>query len=113
MLMLDARAVTARARMADLIAALETAFREKIHAPDRSVVPVPGGDGRLLLMMPAHSEAGDGVVKLVTVFPDNAASGRPTIHGAILVFGEDGAPVALLDGATVTRLRTGAASALA
>lgn len=53
------------------------------------------------------------MVKLATVFPDNEASGMPTIQGAIVVFSDRGTPIALLDGAIVTKLRTGAASALA
>src|SRR6185437_704381 len=39
--------------------------------------------------------------------------GLPTIQAALVVFSATGTPVALLDGAMVTRLRTGAASALA
>jgi ornithine cyclodeaminase/alanine dehydrogenase-like protein (mu-crystallin family) len=63
--------------------------------------------------MPAFELDGGGMMKLSTVFPDNPASGLPTIQGAIVVFSESGAPVAVLDGGAVTRLRTGAASALA
>jgi len=63
--------------------------------------------------MPAFDILGKGTVKLVTMFPDNALVGRPTIHGVIIVFSETGVPVAVLDGATVTQLRTAAASALA
>jgi ornithine cyclodeaminase len=63
--------------------------------------------------MPAFNPNGDGVVKIATVFPDNQVRGLPTIQASIVVFSQTGTPVALLDGAVVTRLRTGAASALA
>jgi ornithine cyclodeaminase len=63
--------------------------------------------------MPAFDAEGGGVVKLATVFPDNPANELPTIQAAIVVFSKTGAPIALLDGAIVTKLRTGAASALA
>jgi ornithine cyclodeaminase len=75
---------------------------------------IPGGKGdRLLLYMPAFDAQGCGAIKLATVFPDNRDKKLPTIQAALVVFSETGAPVALLDGAMVTRLRTGAASALA
>jgi alanine dehydrogenase len=77
-------------------------------------MPIPGGRGdRLLLYMPAFDREGGGAVKLATVFPDNSDRGLPTIQAALVLFSSTGTPVALLDGAMVTRLRTSAASALA
>jgi len=57
-------------------------------------------------------EGGAGAsVKLVTVMPGNAARGLPTIHAMVAWFDADsGEPLAILDGATVTAMRTGAAS---
>jgi ornithine cyclodeaminase len=50
-------------------------------------------------------------VKLVTVMPRNAERGVPTIHAIVVWFDADtGRPLALLDGAAVTAMRTGAAS---
>lgn len=63
--------------------------------------------------MPAFTPQGSGAVKLVTLFPDNRARGLPTIQAILVVFSQAGAPIAMLDGTMVTRLRTGAASALA
>jgi ornithine cyclodeaminase len=63
--------------------------------------------------MPAFGPAGDGIVKLSTIFPDNQGRGIPTIQGTVIVFSACGKPIALLDGAAVTKLRTAAASALA
>lgn len=113
MLMLNAQQVKSLAPIASVIDCLDEAFRRPYIAPARQVVPVPGGDGRLLLCMPAFAASGSGAVKLATVFPDNPARARPTIQGLIVVFSETGEPCAVLDGASVTRLRTAAASALA
>ena len=100
--------------MAALIEALRTAFSGTANGPPRQLLPVPGGAGdRMMLVMPALAADGGAAVKIATVFPDNPAHDLPTIHAAIVVFSPQGVPVALLDGTLVTRLRTGAASALA
>jgi ornithine cyclodeaminase len=114
MKILTSERISALARMAPLIEALREAFRAGTPPPPRQLLNVPGGAGdRLMLSMPAFTSQGGGVVKLATVFPDNASRGVPSIHAVIVVFSEEGIPIALLDGTLVTRLRTGAASALA
>jgi ornithine cyclodeaminase/alanine dehydrogenase-like protein (mu-crystallin family) len=63
--------------------------------------------------MPAHGRAGLGV-KLVTLNPDNPARGLPFIHGVYVLFDREGlVPEAILDGTTLTTIRTAAVSALA
>jgi ornithine cyclodeaminase len=53
-------------------------------------------------------------VKLVTLAPGNAQRGLPFIHGVYVLFAPDTlAPVAIIDGAGLTALRTAAVSALA
>ncbi|MGH8179727.1 MAG: ornithine cyclodeaminase family protein, partial [Steroidobacteraceae bacterium] len=114
MRVLGAAEIRALAPMPRLIEALREAFRDPPASAVRQMAPIPGGKGdRLLLYMPAFDRAGGGAIKLVTIFPDNGEKGLPTIQAALLVFSESGTPVAVLDGAMVTRLRTGAASALA
>lgn len=111
---LDAAEIRARAPMGKLIECLRRAFRDPPSAGVRQIAPIPGGHGdRLLLYMPAFDGTGTGAIKLVTIFPDNGSRGLPTIQAALVVFSATGTPMALLDGAMVTRLRTGAASALA
>jgi ornithine cyclodeaminase len=52
--------------------------------------------------------------KIVTIFPDNAAAGQPSLHGHyLLMSGATGAPLALMDAQALTAWRTAAASALA
>lgn len=110
----DAAEILALAPMPRLIECLREAFRDPPNPPGRQMTPIPGGKGdRLLLSMPAFDRDGGAAIKLVTLFPDNGEKGLPTIQAVLVVFSESGTPVALLDGAMVTRLRTGAASALA
>lgn len=53
-------------------------------------------------------------MKAASVFPGNAAGGRPNIHSVVLLFdGECGAPVAVIHGEAFTRMKTAAGSALA
>jgi len=111
---LDAEKIRQLVSMPQLIESLRRAFAAEFAVPARHFAPIPGGAGdRLLLDMPAFSADGSGAVKLVTMIPDNRARGLPTIQAALVVFSQAGTPVAVLDGAMVTRLRTGAASALA
>lgn len=54
------------------------------------------------------------VAKLVSVNPSNAARGLPAIHGLIVVLDADtGQPAAIMDGTSITTLRTAAGSAVA
>lgn len=100
-----------------LIDALAEAFRGEITVPVRHhhAIPRPGADATLLLM-PAWTQSGELYLgcKIVTVFPDNAKSGRPSLYGQyLLLSGETGEPLALIDGRVLTAWRTAAASALA
>jgi alanine dehydrogenase len=114
MLFLNAKEVRALASMPHLIECLQKAFRSECIVPLRQVAKMPGGaNDRFFISMPAFDPAGGAAVKLLTVFPDNGPKGLPTIQAAIIVFSENGTPVALLDGTVVTQLRTAAASALA
>src|SRR6185295_6409417 len=73
----------------------------------------PGSADATLLLMPAWSQGRVGV-KVVTVFPDNGRRSLPSIYGQYLLLdGETGAPLALLDGTMLTKRRTACASGLA
>jgi ornithine cyclodeaminase len=67
--------------------------------------------------MPAYfqHEAGEALtVKIVSVFPHNLDRDLPLIHAAVMVMQADtGQPVALIEGASLTAIRTGAASGAA
>jgi alanine dehydrogenase len=78
--------------------------------PKVYVTNYPAGDFRA---MPALG-AGHALLKWVTSFPGNPARGLPTVTGLVLLSdAETGRLRAVLDAASVTALRTGAAAVLA
>jgi ornithine cyclodeaminase/alanine dehydrogenase-like protein (mu-crystallin family) len=99
-----------------LLDAVERAYRDVAAGRDRSPlrisVPLPNGD---LLLMPGIRQGGVGSsVKLVTVQPANADRGMPTVQAVVLWFDQQtGEPQAVIDGGSLTRMRTGAASGVA
>jgi alanine dehydrogenase len=99
-----------------LIAGLRDAFSQDIQAPLRSMYPInlASGSQATFGLMPAWHAGEILATKLVTIFPDNASQGLPTIHAQIVLFdGRTGIPTAVVDGTEVTRRRTAATSALA
>lgn len=85
----------------------------KVQVPLRSVVEESEGKG-IALFMPSYAPEWKLFgLKMVSVFPGNA-NPIPVIQGKMMVMSaENGTPLALLDAAEVTALRTGAASGLA
>jgi alanine dehydrogenase len=104
-----------------LIDRLDQLFRIGCEMPPRHhhTITNPGGPGSAdatLLLMPAWTRAPSGRlgVKIVTVFPDNVRRSLPSIYGQYLLLdGETGASLALLDGTMLTKRRTACASGLA
>lgn len=72
-------------------------------------------EGGAHLVMPSHQyELGRSAVKIVSVFPGNMGRSVPVITGIVALFdGNTGTPLALMDGAVFTAIRTGAASGVA
>lgn len=99
-----------------LIEALRAAFRQGGEAmPVRQAYDVGFGVAAAhLLTMPAWQRGKTLGVKLVTVFPQNAARGLGAVSSLYVLFdGETGVPHAMIDGEALTNRRTAAASALA
>jgi ornithine cyclodeaminase/alanine dehydrogenase-like protein (mu-crystallin family) len=94
-----------------------TAFEEL--GKGRAVLParllIDGGQDSVSFCYAARlTPDGGAVCKFGSVNPANAARGLPTISALITVLdGVDGRPVAIMDGAAVTTIRTSAASAVA
>jgi alanine dehydrogenase len=102
---------------ADVIAAVERAFREcaagRAAALPRAVLPM-GRHGVFLAMVSALPRLGALGTKLVTVVERNQRRGLPTIHASYLLTDpETGAPLALMEAGFLTGIRTGATSAVA
>lgn len=102
-----------------MVAALRESFRSDVVAPKRHhhVMERPDADATLLLM-PAWTQKNQADafygVKVVSVFPANAAKGVASVQGVyVLSNGATGQPLAAMDGARLTLHRTAAASALA
>ncbi|TNB67256.1 ornithine cyclodeaminase family protein [Arthrobacter sp. BB-1] len=79
------------------------------HDGVRSRLETPHGQ---LLQMPAASREYAGT-KILTLTPGNSSRGMPDIQGVYVLFaGDTQQPVAIIDGAALTRLRTPAVTAL-
>lgn len=95
---LDAAASRRALTMPDAIEAMAHAFSGKAETPLRSIVGPS-------LVMPGTLD-GLMAVKVVSIVPGNPV-------GLVIVFGDDGSPLGVVDGPTITAIRTGAASGLA
>ncbi|MDQ1601396.1 MAG: hypothetical protein QOD68_2870 [Actinomycetota bacterium] len=91
---------------------MEDVSSGRASMPARIAATVPSGG--LLAAMPAYAPTGGGLMaKLVSLFPGNSGTTLPTHQALVIVFdAESGEPLALLDGTSITTLRTAAGSAL-
>ena len=108
--------VTAALGWTALIDQLQAVFRDGCTQPLRTVhsVAVPGEPDASLLMMPAWQEGGKIAIKLAVISPGNAARGLPAVNASVITFDAvTGAPLALIEGGSLTARRTAATSALA
>ena len=86
----------------------------KIEAPQRTVLDVPAEEASALYMPSADLANQMAAVKVVTIFPGNPAAGLPTTQGIIILSSvANGAHLAAMNASYLTRLRTGAMSAIA
>jgi ornithine cyclodeaminase/alanine dehydrogenase-like protein (mu-crystallin family) len=97
----------------ELVTAIEGAVREfeegRANVPPRLHLE---WDANTLLTMPAAEGKGVGV-KLVSVVPGNASRGLPVTSGLMILSDrQTGLPVAIMNAAALTAMRTGAVGAL-
>jgi len=120
-LLLGADAVEEHAALPAVVDAVESAFaadaRGETIMPAKSYIDLPeyNGDFR---SMPAYVMAEEwdaAAIKWVNVHPDNPTDhDLPTVLGTIIYSDPETAfPLAVMDGTVITRLRTGAAAAVA
>jgi ornithine cyclodeaminase/alanine dehydrogenase-like protein (mu-crystallin family) len=104
--------------MAEVIDAVEAAFREKgegrVEMPPKPGIH-PGDSDNFIHAMPAHiPNLGAAGVKWVSGFPSNRDRGLPYIGGLLVLNDlETGLPIAVMDCVWITAMRTGAATAVA
>lgn len=94
--------------------AMSQVSRREVVLPLRQFMAVPGTKGKLGLMPGYIAEPASFGVKIVSKYERPADSAHGTHVGAVLLFeAADGLALALLEGGTLTAIRTSAASALA
>ena len=110
MIYLNSREITEVVSCDQMMDAVEQAmgiYEDKSYImPER--MHVPCGDGNILLLMPCV--AGDYMVtKMLTLYPENRKVEKPVIQATVMLSdSRTGTPLAIMDGGTVTAMRTGA-----
>lgn len=118
MIILNEQEIQANYLMSDAIpdvqTILEKRYKEKIENPHRTVIEYPELHASILFMPSSDSAERLSVLKTVSIFPENAKRGAKTTQGvSLLTDANNGNFLALLNASYLTRLRTGALSAIA
>jgi len=113
MLIINSHDITGLASLNEFVVAAERAFeimnKGEFHMPDRMHVD---HEGNTLLLMPCFSGKYFGT-KIVSLFPENKKYGKPALYGNMMLNdGDTGEPLAMIDGAKLTAMRTGAVGGL-
>ena len=111
----DVRALLPMADCIELMATtLAAVSAGEAHNPLRTAMPVGGGENRFGLMPGVLTDPDCFGIKLLSLFPGNAAAGLSSHLGLVALFeARHGQPLALLDASAITAIRTAAVSALA
>jgi len=118
-LLLSRKDVESVLTMKDTIEAVEKAFREHalgtVNLPLRPTIRVEKHKGSVLFMPAYIGEMGALGMKVVSIYPDNPSKyNMPTLLAVVsLNDPKTGIPLAIMDGAFLTAMRTGAASGVA
>jgi ornithine cyclodeaminase len=123
MLFVDAAQISSVLTPRALVEALREGFRAPVEVPVRHhhTIARRAGEMATLLLMPAWHALGDAAqggafigIKIATVFPENAKRNAASVEASyMLLDGETGRPLSVMDGRAITLWRTAAASALA
>lgn len=118
MIILNEQEITSLYKIEDAIKDVKNLLIAKsehnILAPHRTVLDFPTKQASALYMPSADLVSRMSIVKVVTIFPNNTAVGKRTTQGVIVLTStEDGSHLATMNASYLTRLRTGAMSALA
>lgn len=108
---IDAEATKQLLPMAEAIDVLRSAFAAGLpESPERPSYDAGAGE---FLLMPSWGSVGTGI-KVITINPENSGRDLPVIHAVYVLFDPvTSAPVAVLDGAALTEIRTAAVTGVA
>jgi len=115
---LSAADVKQSLQMAEAIKAMAQAFQElsknKMVIPPRIHLDMQDKND-IVLIMPIYGALHRQIlIKTISIFGNNPRQGLPLIHGLVLVMdATNGCPIAMIEGSSLTAIRTGAASGLA
>ena len=118
MLLLNEKEIKSVVTMREVIEADKKAFQMiangDVEVPLRTGIKAPAHDAEFLFM-PSYAPAEEvAAIKVINIFPHNPAMGLNASPAQVLLIdGKTGVIVALMDGAAVTKLRTGASSGAA
>jgi len=94
--------------------AMRAASSGAVSMPPRLFTPLADGSGSLGLMPGSTLDPPYFGAKVISLRFDNPSKGLPTVQGYVSLFDHDtGRPLALIEGSSVTAIRTAAASGLA
>lgn len=118
MLMINGRELGELLPMTSCIAVMEQAMiavsKGAVAMPPRLITPLIDGSAHIGLMPASALDPAVYGVKVINIHAQNPARALPTVQGFVVLFDhETGVPLALMDAAEVTALRTAAASGLA
>ena len=89
-------------------------YKQEVLLPERIASSLFNSGEQIMVMPGALLNPSIVGVKTLTLYPSNPSLFRPAIQGLITLFdSETGSPVALIDAASITGIRTAAASAAA
>lgn len=114
MLILNSRQMWEAVTMKDLMAAVEEAYR--VHKSGEYLMPdrfIAARDKDLMMYMPCFTQKAIGT-KMLAEFPDNPKYNLPYLNGLMLLNdSKTGLPKAVMNGNTITAMRTSAAGGVA
>ena len=115
---LSAKDIRKALPMVNAIAAMKEAYAQlsggQASVPLRSHIDVTQHGGITFFMPALLHDTQDMAVKIVSVFPRNLEKGLATINAIVIALNpETGQPIAVMEGASLTAIRTGAASGAA
>jgi len=109
MLVISEQDIIKAVSFTELVDAIEKAFliyeKGEYHMPERMHIDL---SGNTLLLMPCFTKR-KFATKLVSLFPENSKQNKPVLYGTVILNeGETGEPLALINGAKLTAMRTAA-----